>query len=1491
LYIWQVDAESGGTAPLAAQDRIGDILTHAEEAAGVFSALMELARDWAPQAARIDVQMLRAALEERHYALNHVPARAAAFRALESVSADVLDTSAVRLGRQLLLPRDDLRAKIRDSVAEHEVSILSGRAGVGKSMLGRLVAEGLRSDGAVVVGIDLRGSAASLSALEADLGVSLRDGLAGAPVGTQRLLIVDGAEQALSDAGRLLKSILNVVPSAAGGAPPWRILITARDEAAQAVISIVRERISDTNQLNVGELTDEEVELVVREFPALATLQRNPRAEALLLRRPYLVELLIRSSALEALPDGVVGEEDLVDVVTTRLVRRDHGGLPGRGAPDARSDIYLVMASAAASDALPVRLDARDGEAIQGLLSDDVIAPTRPTQLSWRFAHDVLVDYAVATALAEPGGREMLAVAGRPRRLIRAVRLWMQRELADAWAAGTLVDVWGQVTSDVQLLADRDGVRWIDVAYEALLHMGKARNAIAQLSEVLIEREGAGLLRLLDVAERLARLNITYDANRPAPLDSALTGSVVDLLASLKGRVPARCLLRAARLVHHHLAAAFAYDHNSQKGLEAANELPTALISWAGQDEYGDVLEYCLGSLGFLGNYLNPTVEEFVAQHARDRPHLVAELVESPGSGAALSRSRPDLMLRFAGLYYLGRGLHREGVKKEVGWQPRPSFSSSSPFLFGDEDEELSEEGVRDHDPRQAWHLDMFPLGNNQANPELGPFLALLTAQPDSGFRLVGAVTDAATKARERLEAGFRTDIAYDTRVVQLSLKTVDSDTVSNFSGPATVWCWHRRTTVGPGPAQSALMALRKWASAQVRDGRGLGEVVAQILDVGESLAFPAVAWFLMLEHLDLVDDEMDQFLVQPEIWSLENHRCVNESSGTALPVPEVATRLGWGVSLVAMQLVLRAAPSRRDRLAELGNELVDRARNDSTIDESVAQRWASELNIANYRTEPKDDGYLISVEYDPAVVEALEKAGAAAQQNLSGMSLMHSARAIRDAEADAGSSQELWHQIKEHLEQNDSSDLYTPADIRGAAAAAILRAARNGIAVETAVLQEAVSALLAAAEAVTAYTPPPLKPEVSSLEDRGDESPVSAGNERFIRDMAWDVAFDRSVATALPWLLADETLMAQAEVSPQQVSAAVIQAANSPYSEARARLAKGMVPLWQPSNCAAGSVGHQTVVAVATRFVETSGYGPISAQGLGYSQVTLPDPVGEFLQSSNELVLDLDAASHAVVLLETGSTIGCAHGVEAANLLDALINYDERVWPEHYARRHYSGTSRWRTQIDRAVARRILAGDDDALQRRLDGFADVGEELTGLLAALPEEATDADSASRLHSIWTQVLDRLLPSARNLDGMEAGGRKRPYHRDVDELDRALLLVPEKDVNYWPWAQTVTLSLRWLKEFKGRPDMADRAITYSGRLFGLPSELCAQISLDVLGTNFEWIKRDSSLAAPFLQITLRAELSENIRGKARGIIDGLAAIGDEFALEVQRSLES
>ncbi len=1461
LYVWPIDAEPEGADVLATFDRLADLLPGGGDPDGVFGVLTEMAQEWNPQAGATDLAMLRRELEIRGVALDAAPARRAAFDRLVLVSMPLLDPAAARLGHRLHLPRTGLREQVAAAVEEQEVLVLGGRAGVGKSIIARLVAHDLLDAGAAVAAISLTGRTGGLGHLEADLGLSISDAFAGAPIGGQRVLVIDGAEQALTDGGTLLGNLLAAIPLQLGSAPPWKIILTGREEAARTLSRLVSDRTGKRPRIVViPGLTDPEVAEVVERFPRLAALSRNGRSKALLLRRPYLVDLLVRAVERLDLPGPMAGEEGLIEIVTERLVRRDDGGLPGRGAPDARADVYLALAEAVVANQVPARLDGLDPEARAGLASDDVIARTGA---SWRFAHDVLADYAVATLLLEPDGDARLAAAPAPRRLLRAVRLRMQRQLADSLADASLPRVWARAVAAAETLAAADGPRWRDVPWEALLNLGGVRQALDILASRLFGSDGAELIRIIDVTERLARVPISDDTTGPLRLDVALSAPVVDLLATRADGVPLATTTRAARLVHEHLEAAAAMDLSPVDGLDAADLLPDALMGWAGADEWGDRLEYVIGSLALCSERLAERHDEYLARHARTRPNEVAEPVESPLASGHLAGTRPDLLLRLAGLYYLGIGLRVGRGEDEVGQRPdaRSSFAEDR-------------EGVHDHDPTQSRHLPAFPLGNDQSNLALGPFAALLDASPSHGLRLVGAVVDAATTARTRLELGDDED-DYD-----VELTCAAWPTPRRYTGTGTVWLWHRRTSVGPGPALSALMALRAWGVRRIRRGDAPADVRDDILFAGSSLAFVSVAVSVLVDVFDTLTDELDMFLEHPLFWRLEHLRSTREH-GTALKIPD-ALRLSWSLDNVAMALVLYSDGGRREELRRIGQRLIaNHAELRTSNSELLARGWANALDVDRYITETRDDGVAILVDQPRELAAALDEAGGArAARSLHVVGLMMKAIAIRDGTTSPAEAAVVWRAVVTILEDENAADafhVYQPGDLVAAAAAGIVRAAVEGQQLDDDELASAIQALLDGANHYGTLAPPDLGAALATGTDH-----------RYVEDMAWDMGADRSIATALPTLLLNPSLCARAQVNIDDVCEGIRAIATTPFDEARNRLVKGLQATWA-APCDSQSSAHVATLIAARRMIATAGLGPRTLHG--YSRATLPEPFEDLIARSDGFILDLPSAAYAVTLLGAGAPVACEHAAAARSLLDVLIGHDRRVWPAHYARHHYHRSSKWRTAIDEVTAERILDGDDATLNTLLDAFAPVAEELHELLSMLPEHASTAPRIARLHQTWARLLDRLLPRSRDLSRGTARHDKQPSHRNVDELDRALLLVPPAEADHWPLHETIQLAIRWLRAFQSSPHVADRALVFIGRMGWGRSDIGIELFLDVLGDNIASIRRESRYVVAWLQLVLADPPAGPAASKARTLLDRLAAAGDDHALSVQQQLEA
>ena len=522
---------------------------------------------------------------------------------------------------------------------------------------------------------------------------------------------------------------------------------------------------------------------------------------------------------------------------------------------------------------------------------------------------------------------------------------------------------------------------------------------------------------------------------------------------------------------------------------------------------------------------------------------------------------------------------------------------------------------------------------------------------------------------------------------------------------------------------------------------------------------------------------------------------------------------------------------------------------------------------------ESQDDGLVVSVAYDDEVTQGLAAGGERAAESLRIAGLTARTIAIRDGKAEPTEAARLWREAGEAVSDGTAGEdgLCAPQDVLAAAAAAVVIAAAASGQVEDADLAGAVSLLIEGGMFFGSLAPP-------ELASRGTGTDRAAGLGRgnsgspVVHDMAWDLGADRSIATALPVLLSDPLLCARASVGIDAVAAAAEALAASPFHETRLRLTSGLRQVWLRP-CATHAAQHQAAVTVARRLITTAGYGPCAA---GHT-ATRGRPYPSRWKTCSECQRTWCSTSPPRLTPRTcsptASPVQCPHGRAASQILDVLIGYDERAWPRRYARHRYHRTDRWRQAIDAALAARILDGDTDALPAHLNASAHVGEDLRGLLHQLPAAATTEARTARLFAIWPQILDRLLPDAWDLSPRDAHD-KRPCHRDIDDLDEALLLVAAPDGPRWPLRELVDLGLRWFSAFRGHARLADRAILFSARLFGFGHEISIRPVPSVLGENLGEIRRESRFAMPFLQAVLTNSSSGLAVDEARHLLDRL-----------------
>ena len=1460
--------------------------------------LAYLAGEYAPKAARVDLNILRRDAHEavdpnagRHQqgwqVLEHLHNRA-----LNSVRDEIVAGD----GRRLRIDRSGIRDELASICSEPTALVVSGESGVGKSVLALRSLTSVAEDAPEFMQaqcINLRHIHKLTVELESTMGCPAPTIFSefSAP---QRMLVIDGADAVAE--GR--EQAFHYLVEAAAESDVKVIAVTAVDNK-QVVRDILKDHLgTEVVEFAVPPLDDAEIQEIVDTFPELENIYANVRSRELL-RRLVVVDLLVRSGVAEV----PLSDSDAMREIWSGLVRKRESA--DRGHPDAREFALLRLADLELSggDRLSV-LSGIDAAALAGLRQDGLLQASEenPFMIGPDFSHDEVRRYAVARLLlSENDPTARLLNAGVPRWVLSAASLASATllELPDG-PHTPLLGRFGKLQSSFDAVVEAGhGARWGDVPGEAMLSMSDASAVLRDAWPQMKSGDAAGLQRLARlVDQRLRDPNGIVNPVSIEPIVSLMledrdpwrSGEYASNLLKdwLRGHVvagtstgnPTRIRLRerlmeayveSDRRLEERLSAQAAArtqpDNVPAHQLEQTHpELFFSQLDYGGppRRERPQVPSVCrdrnyLELLALLGADLGDEGEAILARIAQDAPSSLAPALEALFTPPALSQYRRGLLAELTEAYYMddeGNGRH------------------------------IDDDGIRGHDPRysgiwqplSAWHR--------------GPFWILFQTDVRGGIAVLNRLLNHAALHRARTLARLH-GMAADFEGLDISPYQVDMEvagTRRSYVGDEHVWYWYRGTAVGPYPCISALQALERACDLFIEQGIPIGQLARVLLEGCQNLAMVGLVTAILVRHLEAAGDLLDPYFADPMIWHLEFRRVALESSTLAASSEgiEAPDRRRWSLREAATVATLSAGEERAAVLRNVGETLVENARaqiadgqKPTTVGEENADNalavviaWASCLDRNNLQLSEAPGGLYIQATPPEDVVQKLHDGNRDIERSFDEINLssryLYKATASDVAPFDKDELEAGISTARDLLENPTSFGAHHPWDLPAAIAATALEShLLRDVDVDS-------EALAFAAEVVL----------------RVSEGEALTGLFDF-EESYFEAGADRSAARVLPLLLTPAAAPLRALVDGGDGSTAIdrifvggLHLAEAMVNEVRLHLARGLDKLWSTPCVHGGMCHHKLGWELAKATMQGCVLGDWDRVTGGRSAVTLDEPVAKSLKDAPDQAIEpfrLDAAIRGLAPAAMASICASA---DARDLLMVLLDAQSRALVRH---KHNNLDDRGTHALVAARALLELARDgyDTAIYERIDAYADsaphFGELMRGLSASAEETPDRAATAQR---IWPDLMLHVLALA------DAG--HTPFQGDfAGDMALAALLpnrMPETHYLYrelqgepitW-WDPTALRSEvgAWLASASGNAMCVDQLVSF---LEALTSEDQVRLGLpwiaELVLAKPQNIANRTYLLANWLIETRAAAAAVGLSDIWQQIVDALVVEGD------------
>lgn len=361
------------------------------------------------------------------------------FKAVEKLKSDskeILRPIKTTIGKgknELRLPKTEAREKILEALSSSQLTIVTGKPGVGKSAEIKEILQKDFPNASVFIFRADQFNEPTIANVFSSQGVNetIQDIFSCISLIPEKIIFIDSLEKLLeSDPECAFKQLLALLKEH----PDIRIIASSREYAIDLITLKFGIDKNETSIIDIPRLDEEELKLVSEKFPQLNSVLKNEKVKKLLQSPKYLDFSLLAISKTN---------DDYANVSLTEFKDKLWNSLvvdstnTKNGLPIKREEAFKEIAVKRAKEMkLFTKPHKSDAEAIVCLENDEIVFQENQNR-KYSPTHDILEDWALVKYVSSkfeefPNPKDLFRNLGNEPAIRRAFRLWVEDYLIDS---------------------------------------------------------------------------------------------------------------------------------------------------------------------------------------------------------------------------------------------------------------------------------------------------------------------------------------------------------------------------------------------------------------------------------------------------------------------------------------------------------------------------------------------------------------------------------------------------------------------------------------------------------------------------------------------------------------------------------------------------------------------------------------------------------------------------------------------------------------------------------------------------------------------------------------------------------------------------------------------------------------------------------------------------------------------------------------------------